>query len=395
MLGGRVPARGILDGRFLDRRILDRRFFDDPRQDRSPKETTVIPRKPARFRFRSLVSVSLVLCALALAVTGAILFIVPPGRVANWTGWTLLGLTKDRWQSLHIGFAILFVLGAGLHAYFNVKPLLSYFRDRERRTFALRREWVAALCLSALVAIGTLAGLPPFSSLIAFQEEIKRGYDRREEPAPIPHAEQMTLRELAETTGADLETLERNLRARKIALEPEDATLDELAARHGMTPHALYRIAVGDGAGGALRGAGRGAGGGGGAGGRAGGGAAGGGAGRGRGRTTGLEAGAEKGVEGDGQGRAEALGDGIGGGRGGGAGPSRGGGGGRLTLEGWCALEGVDVAAAVERLGRAGVPASAAMSIREISNGAGMHPREIQEIARAEDAGEETPPEAE
>ena len=49
---------------------------------------------------RGLVSVLTLTSFLVLAFTGCILFVTPPGRVANWTGWTMLGLTKHEWGAL-------------------------------------------------------------------------------------------------------------------------------------------------------------------------------------------------------------------------------------------------------------------------------------------------------
>jgi hypothetical protein len=53
---------------------------------------------------------------LALAISGAVLWVSPPGRIANWTDWAMLGLRKSEWIDLHIWFALLFVAIARLEA---------------------------------------------------------------------------------------------------------------------------------------------------------------------------------------------------------------------------------------------------------------------------------------
>lgn len=57
-----------------------------------------------------LVAVSFVM----LLLSGAMLFVAPPGRVANWSNWRLLGLTKHDWGGLHIWFAAVPVRAAAL-----------------------------------------------------------------------------------------------------------------------------------------------------------------------------------------------------------------------------------------------------------------------------------------
>jgi succinate dehydrogenase hydrophobic anchor subunit len=103
--------------------------------------------KSGTFSGRGFTSVASAVCFVALAVTGGVLFVTPPGRVAHWTGWRLLGLTKDQWGALHIWFALLFLIASGFHIWLNWRPLLSYFKSRLTRRFALRREWTLALAM--------------------------------------------------------------------------------------------------------------------------------------------------------------------------------------------------------------------------------------------------------
>ena len=110
-------------------------------------------------------SVCLLLVSGMLALSGAILFISPPGRVANWSDWRLVGLTKHDWTDLHVWFAAVFVLGTLAHVVFNIRPLADYFKSRLTRRLAFRWEWVGALVLCGVVFAGTRAAWPPFSAL--------------------------------------------------------------------------------------------------------------------------------------------------------------------------------------------------------------------------------------
>jgi hypothetical protein len=96
------------------------------------------------FRWRGFVSVTSGLAFIGLSVTGIVLFIVPPGRIANWGGWHLLGLSKYQWIGLHIWYSLLFLILALIHIYYNWKCLIGYFKDKTRRHLALRWEWGAA-----------------------------------------------------------------------------------------------------------------------------------------------------------------------------------------------------------------------------------------------------------
>lgn len=45
---------------------------------------------------RQLTSFIITFAFVVIAISGVILYIVPPGRVANWTNWQLLGLGKEQ-----------------------------------------------------------------------------------------------------------------------------------------------------------------------------------------------------------------------------------------------------------------------------------------------------------
>ena len=60
-----------------------------------------------------------------LGVTGLVLYVVPQGRVAFWTHWSLLGLGKTDWGNVHMLFGGVFIVTGILHLYFNWKPFTS------------------------------------------------------------------------------------------------------------------------------------------------------------------------------------------------------------------------------------------------------------------------------
>jgi uncharacterized membrane protein YgcG len=287
--------------------------------------------KRGGFSWRAFISLTTALSFVGMCVTGVILFVVPPGRVANWTGWTLLALSKDQWQGLHIWLSLVFMVAAVIHTVLNWRPLVSYLKSRVSRSFAMRWEWVAALLICVAATVGTLANVTPFSSLLDWNEAIKYSWDDRARRAPIPHAELLTLAELAgHVEGLDVETITANLRAGGIEVDSTEDVVGDLARAYGMSPDRLYNIATG----GQPRGRGRG------------------GAGGGRG----------------------AGGQGLGGGGG------RGSGFGRMTLAQYCTQAGLEVDVALETLREAGFEPTADMTMRDIADAKGVHPSELRRV---------------
>jgi hypothetical protein len=61
-----------------------------------------------KFNLRSFTSFTLVISTLIMSWSGFILYIAPPGRIANWGTWKLMLFTKSEWQALHTIFSYLF-----------------------------------------------------------------------------------------------------------------------------------------------------------------------------------------------------------------------------------------------------------------------------------------------
>lgn len=123
-------------------------------------------RRRQRFALRAMTSVLITCSFLLLLVSGVVLFLAPPGRIANWNGWTVLGMGKHDWGGLHTWFALIFLAAAVLHVYYNWRVLMAYFKHRHTRRVAFRLEWAVALLICVGVFAGTRAGVVPFSSLL-------------------------------------------------------------------------------------------------------------------------------------------------------------------------------------------------------------------------------------
>ncbi|MCK4999158.1 MAG: DUF4405 domain-containing protein [Anaerohalosphaera sp.] len=197
------------------------------------------------FQFRAFVSLLTSFSFIVLLATGAILFITPPGRIANWTGWTLAGFTKHQWVAIHIWFGAVFAVASILHIYLNIKAIVNYLSITASKTYRFRFEWVAALLLCGLVFAGTHYKIKPFSSLLAFQDSVKLGWQDNSASAPVPHAELWTLEELANNSSVPLDTIMANLKTEGISTNSVQSTLEQISEQTVYTPDQIYAIALG------------------------------------------------------------------------------------------------------------------------------------------------------
>ncbi len=272
----------------------------------------------SRFQWRALTSVVIAFAFLLLAASGTVLFLSPPGRVANWTNWAILGLRKSEWTGLHIWFSAIFLAGALGHVLYNLRPMLGYFKDRMTRRVAARREWLVAAGLCAAVAAGTLAKVPPFATLLAWNEDLKESWDRPAERAPIPHAELLTLAALAEKAGVDTATATSRLTAKGVVGFSAETVVQTIADQAKLSARQVYDLIL-----------------------------------------TAPKTAEGTHVEGQ-----------------------AGGGLGWKTLAQFCADEGIEVGPAVARLTAREIAASEKLTLREIAAGSGRKPYELLEIIR-------------
>jgi hypothetical protein len=198
------------------------------------------------FNFRTLVSLLLGWCFLSLIVSGAVLFISPAGRIANWTGWTLVGLRKDQWQAIHVIVATAFLVIGGFHLLkFNWRPFVHYLSVRGRQARTFYRELTISLTLAVVFVAGSAAGWIPFSFLMQGGERAKQYWDVPQDQPPVPHMELLTLDQIGRRLDIGVLQLTELLREEGIAVEGPEANLKTLASRAGLPPSVLFRRLVG------------------------------------------------------------------------------------------------------------------------------------------------------
>lgn len=178
-----------------------------------------------------------------LTLTGIVLYIVPHGRVANWTFWTLGGLGKDGWADVHILFGAVFIVTGALHLYFNWKPFKKYLAERVRGHLTLKRELVTSLVFTLLLTLGALFAVPPVSWLFDLNNWAKSAWSRGpgQEP-PYARAEATPLPVLAQRLGLDLDAMHAALTDAGIHIDDPNTNLERLARTHDKTPATLFAL---------------------------------------------------------------------------------------------------------------------------------------------------------
>ncbi len=196
-----------------------------------------------RFNFRALTSLTLLWMFLALLVSGVVLYISPPGRIAHWTDWALLGLTKEQWQAVHTLASLVFVVGGLFHLLdLNRRAIFNYLKRSRRPDSPFRMSLLISAVLSMVVLAGTVAAIPPFSWVTGLGEWATESWETPQNSAPAPHAEEWTMRQAVESLGVDPESARSALEAAGFTLKGPDQTLRQMADENGTTPAILYQV---------------------------------------------------------------------------------------------------------------------------------------------------------
>ena len=199
-------------------------------------------KKTTRFHTRGFTSLLTTCSFLVLAITGIVLYISPKGRVAHWTGWTVLGIDKEQWSDIHMIASLLFLISAAFHLYFNWRIFWGYIKKRLEASLNLKLEMLLALAITILCCIGVFLHWPPFSLIPDGRLALQDYWEQRSAPAPAPHAEEFTLTRLADQIGLPVETILKRLQDAGISDATALDKVGDLATRYNKTPDQLFDI---------------------------------------------------------------------------------------------------------------------------------------------------------
>lgn len=179
---------------------------------------------------------------IVMSLSGILLFIVPQGRIAEWTEWRMLGLAKSQWGDIHITTSLMFLIAGAYHIALNWRTLVNYFTTKREKGLMMQRE----LAISGVVTVFCIAGavyqVPPLSYVLTLNNTIKQAWivDKDHEP-PMGHAELLTMPSFTKKLQMDMGQVTAVLQQNGITFNDTES-LAVIAKRHGTSPVKLYQM---------------------------------------------------------------------------------------------------------------------------------------------------------
>jgi len=175
-------------------------------------------------------------------LSGIILYIAPPGRVANWTNWQVWGLGREQWAAIHTIFGYVLLIIVGIHLYYNWKMFWNFIWSGIRKALNLGWEMAGATLICLFVFMGTLWDIPPFSSTMQLGNYFRDIWAESKVETPVSHGELMSLKEFAEKTRVPIEDILSALKAKGYEVRDIRQTVGEVAKQNGLSPSELYEV---------------------------------------------------------------------------------------------------------------------------------------------------------
>jgi len=199
--------------------------------------------KDKTIHFRAFVSFLTTAGFIIMALTGIVLFVVPEGRIAYWTNWSFLCLTKKDWGNIHIVSSLVFLIAGLFHLYFNWSTLKGYIIKKARGGINRAWEMAIALCITIFLVAGAILELPPLNHILKFNEFVKDSWIISEEyEPPFGHAEMLSLKVFAKKMDIDLNSALSSLESAGIEVVSVEDSLGKIAGENGISPMDLFRV---------------------------------------------------------------------------------------------------------------------------------------------------------
>ncbi len=197
-----------------------------------------------KFFWKSFVSFSLAWSFLIIFISGIVLYIAPPGRVANWTIWTLFGFSKAGWQAIHTIFSYTFVILSIFHLFtLNWKVFWHYFTSKATTGLNKQKELLVSFILVIFVFSGTYFNIQPFKAVMDFGEWTTESWETVDETPPVPHAETLTIRELAgKYIPMSADSILLVIKQKGYKADSIGQTISAISELNNLTPAKLYSV---------------------------------------------------------------------------------------------------------------------------------------------------------
>ena len=192
---------------------------------------------------RSLVAFVVTWAFAILTITGLVLYVVPQGRVAYWTHWSMLGLGKEQWGDVHMMFGGVFIIAGIVHLYFNWKPFKKFLAERVKGQLQLKQEFVIAMLFSVLIVVMSIFHVPPVSWVFNLNQTLKDSWVTSPElEPPFGHAEEVSLAGISRRMGLNLDQGIQALKRKGFVFNGPQESLDKIARANNVTPMDVYAI---------------------------------------------------------------------------------------------------------------------------------------------------------
>jgi DNA-binding CsgD family transcriptional regulator len=198
--------------------------------------------KDNQFNTRGFTSLLTAAGFLLMALSGIAAYVVPHGRIAYWTDWSFLGLTKTNWGNIHVIASLLFLVAGAFHVYFNWRPLTAYIVGRTGRGTGQKGELAITLAALVFIVLSAIYRIPPLSYFVDLSESAKGAWVSREYEPPFGRAELLGLNSFCKKTDIPLEQAVTELAAKGISVLDVSESLQDMGKRVKLSPLKVYMV---------------------------------------------------------------------------------------------------------------------------------------------------------
>lgn len=191
---------------------------------------------------RKITSMTMFLSLAVLLINSIVLYVVPEGRVAYWSDWSFLGLSKSQWGEQHTTVGVLFLIAGLLHIYYNWNPIVAYMKNKARQVKIFTGPFNAALVLTIIFIVGTYYQIPPMSTIVNISDSFKHTASIKYGEPPYGHAETSSLKMFSQRENLDLDKAMALLTEANIPATDPKETIKQIAARSNNTPQQIYDL---------------------------------------------------------------------------------------------------------------------------------------------------------
>jgi len=177
-----------------------------------------------------------------MALSGIVAYVVPHGRIAYWTDWSFLGLTKTDWGNVHIMASLLFLTAGAFHIYLNWRPLTSYIAGKKQEGLPQKKELAITSAVLVFFVLSAIHRIPPLSYFADLSESAKGSWVSREYEPPFGRAELLGLNSFCKKMDIPLDQAITELAAKGINAPDVSESLQDIGKRLKISPLQIYMV---------------------------------------------------------------------------------------------------------------------------------------------------------